>query len=776
MFAILGWWLALSFIGWAAWPFVARIFQNAPGKGYAYARGVGLFLASYLFWLTSHLWGLPNHRGILWAFVALVALWGAFIRVRYGAELREVWRQEKAYIFVGEVLFAACFVLYAAHRAYDPAIAHTEQPMDFSLLNGILASKRFPPVDPWFAGAPIHYYYFGYLLAAVMIRLLGLSSGVGYNLALAQTFALTALVAYGVIYDILHSHTGVAWPRQRRAFAVFGALALALAGNLEGILEGIKAAGWGNEAFFRWFGVSGLAEAAPGRPWVPEGNWWWRASRILVDVRLTGEPVRLITEFPGFSFLLGDLHPHLMGLPYLLLALALTFEIYRLAQRGWDTSWWKALRSWAIPLMIGALGVINTWDLPLGLVLALIALLLGSALSPVRSRGHWGWCALAALWLIVWSILPFLPYYMTVHLPIRGVGFAVLAKTPLRHYGLCFGVWLIPIVGELWASQRADDVVWSRGQGKRWAFWLAWPIILIIPWLGIALVGGWPRAMLGVIFSLGSGPWLILVQSALLAGILVDLSTSLGLEEALRDDSRVIARLLALFGVGLTYAVEFVYVRDVFESRMNTVFKFYYQAWAFLAVAALYAAFRLRHMEGWPRLFYFFGGLICLASLYYPLAAAYTQADGYRRTPTLDGTAFLRQESPSEYRLFRYLASRPRGQDVLIEAPGESYAPETSRLSGWTGIPTPIGWVGHEVQWRGDEEVLRRKEDVERIYTVPDRLMVTKLLQHYRATLLYIGPVERERFGIDERRLAWFASFLKIRYADGGNVHLFDVP
>ncbi|MBC7239670.1 MAG: hypothetical protein H5T71_06185, partial [Chloroflexi bacterium] len=216
---------------------------------------------------------------------------------------------------------------------------------------------------------------------------------------------------------------------------------------------------------------------------------------------------------------------------YLLLALAAAFEGYAIARQGWDRSWWKAWRTWAIPLIIGALGVINTWDLPVGLVIALIALLFGGIVSPNRAKGHWARYALAAVWLIAWSIIPFLPYYALVRLPVRGLGFATLAKTPLRHWGLCFGLWLLPIVGELWASRTAaSDAAWSRERGKGWAFWVAWPLILLIPWGFMALVGGWPRAALGIVYTLAKGPWLILVQSALLAALLADLSACLGLE------------------------------------------------------------------------------------------------------------------------------------------------------------------------------------------------------------------------------------------------------
>ncbi|MBI3743867.1 MAG: hypothetical protein HY261_06215 [Chloroflexi bacterium] len=61
--------------------------------------------------------------------------------------------------------------LWVIVRAHNPAIAHTEQPMDFALLNGILKSPHFPPNDPWYSGQSISYYYFGYLMFAGVTKL-----------------------------------------------------------------------------------------------------------------------------------------------------------------------------------------------------------------------------------------------------------------------------------------------------------------------------------------------------------------------------------------------------------------------------------------------------------------------------------------------------------------------------------------------------------------------------------------------------------------------------
>ena len=68
-------------------------------------------------------------------------------------------------------------------------ISHTEKPMDFAFLNGILASTEFPPQDPWLAHYPINYYYYGYLMIAALMRLLELLRAELLNLAGATFYA-----------------------------------------------------------------------------------------------------------------------------------------------------------------------------------------------------------------------------------------------------------------------------------------------------------------------------------------------------------------------------------------------------------------------------------------------------------------------------------------------------------------------------------------------------------------------------------------------------------
>ena len=65
---------------------------------------------------------------------------------------------------------------------------------------------------------------------------------------------------------------------------------------------------------------SGLLSWLPSRP---GGVQWWGASRVLQDFRLNMESVEVIDEFPFFSYLLSDLHPHVLAMPFVLLIIIL---------------------------------------------------------------------------------------------------------------------------------------------------------------------------------------------------------------------------------------------------------------------------------------------------------------------------------------------------------------------------------------------------------------------------------------------------------------------
>ncbi len=193
------------------------------------------------------------------------------------------------------------------------------------------------------------------------------------------------------------------------------------------------------------------------------------------------------------------------------------------------------------------------------------------------------------------------------------------------------------------------------------------------------------------------------------------------------DPAGSFAMWIALVGLLLTFAVEFVYLRDTFGTRMNTVFKFYYQAWVLLNLAGVFGVFYVLRgrflaggratshrivQTGWAV------GLVALLAVtaIYPVLAAYNKADGFQVSPTLDGTAYMAQYSPDDHAAIEWLNQNVSGAPVVLEATGGSYS-QYARVSSQTGLPTVLGWGGHELQWRGNyDEAGKREPDIDKIY------------------------------------------------------------
>ncbi|MHB0857503.1 MAG: DUF2298 domain-containing protein [Anaerolineae bacterium] len=753
------WWLQISLLGWLVWPLAARIFRHAPGRGYAYTRILGLLALAVLQWLGSLAGLLDNGATAIRLTAGVLAVGSLVLWAHDGADLLAWLRRNRLHILSAEALAAAAFALYALQRVYDPAIAHTEQPMDMAMLAGILRSPRMPPHDPWLAGHTISYYYLVYQTVAVLCKLGGVPAGLGYNLGLAHTLALAVLGAYGVLYDLL------APARRTASAAATGGLALVLAGNLVGPLGLLRNLGLGGDSLYRWLGVPGMAEAPrdglviPGEFW-----WWWRASRAFDDANWLGRSPTVITEFPAFSFVLGDLHPHVMALPYLLVVVALAVELYRLASA--DTrSWWREPAIWMAAPVVGALGFLNSWDLPTGW--ALVALAYGMGLG--RRGRAWiaGWGP-PMVTVVAGSLLLYTPFYLGLQSQVQGLGLVTYTKTRLPSYLLCFGLWLLPITYEA-LRERVRSIPWRR------IAWV-WGGLLLLPWIVTGVLGGWGRLLLGAITSLANGPWLLLYLSGLLTLLLVLIGHELSLPAEARDTAGLLAHTLVALGLGLSYAVEFFYVRDLFDTRMNTVFKAYYQIWVLLALGGITATVRLWRGRGAARMVALLSGLLLLTCLSYTPAAAYSKAGGYQGPRTLDGTAFLRQESPGEYAAYLWLDANAVPAAVLMEAPGNAYMAQHNRISAFTGLPSVLGWAGHEVQWRGeDQEVRKRQADLGLFYTTESVSDALTILNDYGVRYVYVGPHEQELYSLDAERLRWLASFLTPVIEQDGIV-LFQVP
>jgi uncharacterized membrane protein len=241
------------------------------------------------------------------------------------------------------------------------------------------------------------------------------------------------------------------------------------------------------------------------------------------------------------------------------------------------------------------------------------------------------------------------------------------------------------------------------------------------------------------------------------------------------DTATLFGLAIAALAVLVLIGAELFFIKDVFVGnlpRFNTVFKGWYVAWLLLGLGASFAGYSL--LQGWrPQgalsriphgLFVGIAVVLLLGGLVYPVTATAARTEGLSTTATLDGLAFLRNFRPGEYEAIQWLRDNVEGTPVLMEAPGDSFT-QTSRRSAWTGLPTVLGWVGHEIQWRGPNPPLgTRREDIETAYNTTDAQEAIAILDRYNVEFVYVGYLEREEKNYDPQGLEKFRQFMDVAF------------
>lgn len=850
MIDVLIWYLIVSVAGWLTLPLTQRLFRFLPDRGYTLSRPLALILWGYLFWLLTYLHVLQNDRGGV--VLALIILLGLSLVLGH-AKLRELWiwiKSHRRMVLITEGVFLLAFVLWAFVRAANPEVNYTEKPMELGFLNAIMHSPGFPPNDPWLSGYAISYYYFGYILVVMLVHLSGTAVSVAFNLAVAMWFALTAVAAYGIVFNLLEKHASTN-EKPRPGWAVYWALLapvfILILSNLSGFLDVLHARGlfWQAGAdgklvsnFWSWLDIKEL-NVAPPQPysWMPHrGGWmWWMGSRVVQDFSATGAAQEIIDEFPFFSYLLADLHPHVLGMPLVLLAIGLALNMtYRgISEKIRGINLLETLKSfdfWPTAIILGGLAFLNTWDFPIYVALTAAVYLWLRTLQNGWSRKRLVEFVKLGLLLGISGVVLYIPFYIGFASQAGGLLPSLAFHTRGVYFLVMFFPLLLPIV--VWLGQRMTGR--EKRQDLKIGLIGALGLVAVL-WILMFAAGGLFQAgeLLGTDWLNSTNPNLQELGSKLTQGLgeffakqgasggelfqvsllrrLTDPLTwlillgvvTLGLgylsyshrkfasaesqppEDAdqnyppLTASVRIdegFAALLIITGAGLTLLPEFFYLRDGFGTRMNTIFKFYFQAWIVWGLAAAYASAVLwNQFKGVGKILYRAGwSLMLMAALVYPATMLHAKT-GVPGKPlaelTLDGKRYLQQYNPDEWEAFEWLRTAPAG--VVVETVGKSYDPDTSRVSTHSGQQTVLGWQGHEWQWRGGaEEIGSRAGDVDVLYSTDKWEEAAQICARYNIRYIYIGPVERVNYRISEGK---FQTNLTVVFQNNA-VTIYEVP
>ncbi|HEX3278367.1 MAG TPA: DUF2298 domain-containing protein, partial [Thermoleophilaceae bacterium] len=436
-------------IGLAALPLAGTVLGRLPGAGLGFAKPLGLLLVAWLVWIGGSLEIVPYTTASAIVAIVVVALAGlaCALGLRRGPPKQRWWRAPRPApeppapdpsrwpLLIGaEVVFVVTFCAMALLVAYSPDVWNTEKPMDMGFVNALNQSRSFPPHDPWLAGADLNYYYFGHLVMALVVRLTDVEPSRGYNLSIALLFALTAAALF-TLAGTLWAAMRAALPDLRRSPVVVGLVAVVavlVLGNIAGGRELLQT------------------------PDPPHGYDWFAPSRVVPGT---------INEFPWFSFLLADLHAHVLALPFTLLAAGFSVQVALFGPRARPRL--RALLETVLAaISLGALYAINSWSYPVmaGVFAAALVLWLrsptaeGEELRSVR----WGLLVLAL------SIVLMLPFYLSFDPAADGFGLVsdrralgdFLSDQALL-YGLFAALVAIAYAGRVAASSKPwRNVIW----------------------------------------------------------------------------------------------------------------------------------------------------------------------------------------------------------------------------------------------------------------------------------------------------------------------------
>ncbi|MFN8505911.1 DUF2298 domain-containing protein [Kouleothrix sp.] len=665
---------------------LALLFRHLPGlpdRGFALAKTLALLLLAYAAWLLGSAHLLAFGPTSVWLCAGLLLVLGAAAGWRARRELRAFARERWATLLLAEQLFLLLWLSFVVVRALNPDLWHParggEKPMDLAFLTAVVKSPFFPPYDPWFAGGFLNYRYFGFVLVGALVHLTGVPPTTAYNLAVPTLFALTALGAWGAVYNLLAPRTagrlrGRRLQSELRAMLA-GALAVALVA-LAGSLTNALAL------------LSGSAAQSGGRP-----EWlYWDATHFARPGQ-----AGVAIEFPFFTFLYGDMQPHMLALPLVLAALGLLVAIGRGKSPGAGAALARrALGPWLVvlgtlALVLGALRAADGWDYPAYLALAIATI--GLAAWRMHRRGLAGRAAItigvgASLALPALSLLLFAPFD--------------------QRFAANGGIRLLPDSVATLGDLLAVNALW-----------------LFVLLSAAALLVRARRSAPPSAAALLPSTWALGGLLSIAAGYLL----------AAPDD---VGRLDGTLHAGLQSWV-------LLASAAATALPW---LWRTLPRGAIGWGWRAG------------AGLLIAGALAYPLSATPARiADRFdaRIGPTLDGMAFMQTarwaENERQFPLaedaaaIAWMRQNIAGTPIVLEAETAPYR-WAGRVSAYTGLPTLLGWPWHEQRQRfvalAGGVIDRRERLIARLYSGAEPAGATlRDLQLYGVEYVYVGQLER---------------------------------
>lgn len=692
----LKWWLMIMALGVGFMPLTSRLFAGFEDKGWLFSKAIGVAVSGFVVWalVCAGLLKFTAVTCLIAAIVCVAICWG--IGGYLASRNKKILVELNLDLVLGEeLIFLAVFFLWTYLAGFHPEAHGTEKFMDYGFMAAMMRSETLPAPDIWYSLKDINYYYGGQYYAVFLTKMSWSDVADTYNLMRTLVAGLLTGMSFSIGYQLVKGMDAIKGPRAKNVVAVLGGLlsggAVAFAGNLHYIIYGVigKALGW----------KSG------------ESYFFPNSTRYIGHNPATDD--KCIHEFPSYSFVLGDLHAHVVNTMFVILFIGLMLSwILKIRKRAEEeTVWnWKTciLDSHVLigGFLIGIFQFTNYWDF---IIYFTVIVICSIYINLYRFRSRWKPVVLSiviqAIEVFIIGMITALPFNLTFDSMVSGIG---IAQNHTKFYQ-----WLV-----LWGLPASLVLIFTTG----------------------LFVQYWKNRKSSAEANINGTE---ITQMADVKGFFQWVNSS-----------DIFVFILGMCALGLALIPELVYVRDIYENgfaRSNTMFKLTYQGFIMFGISMSYTILRLLAWKGrkLPKVLGGLGLFTLLSTFGYFGNAVYSwfgtvwNPGEYR---CLDATYYLENTFSEDASAIRWLNENIKGNPVVLEANGDSYS-DYERVSAMTGLPTVLGWYVHEWLWRDDvEDLNRRADDIETIYTSQDARQVVDLLEEYDVSYIYVGKYEREKF------------------------------
>ena len=713
---ILKWCIALLALGIAFYPLSNTLFGKFGDKGYLMGKAIGLLATGYFTWLLASLHIMKfSELSCMVSLVILAAVNYVVIGIfgypktdtRDGVGIKSLGLP-LGRILIMEMLFVFILISFLYMKGFNAKAYGTEKMMDYGFMTSMFRTDYFPVDDFWFTGDNLNYYYFGQYLCTFLTKLSLNTPAYGYNLSLGTGFAFCLLFVYQIVSEIMKHFMEKKGKKKGikvlpHVAGALSAFAVTLAGNFHYLIFG------------KFVPMMWEILQIPGE----KPSYWFPSSTRYIGYIPDVED-KTIHEFPSYSFILGDLHAHVINITFVLVLIALLFSFVQARRIKRDfglrigEDWMSYIfdpKIISLGFLIGCFMMTNYWDFPIYLVVSGVVILAMNLLNSNFKKEGWLLTAVQLILIVLVAELITLPFKLNFTAMENGIGFT---DKHTQFYQLMI----------------------------LWAF----PVIVLIGFV-VSLIAKYFRQKKSELTAFETPDQFDADDVVAKRGGLVGFFGKL-------EDSNLFILILGVCAVGLIIMPEIIYVKDIYGDayqRANTMFKLTYQAFIMLGIMLGYVITKfvcLKETKAQQRFGIVAFVILVLLLGYFPTScqAWFTDMKDDSLYSGLRADTYIYNEQPTDAAGIDWLNSNAKDGEVVLEAAGSSYT-IYDRVSTLTGLSTVCGWSTHEWLWHNDyTQVSARQSDVLTMYTSQNVEEVKELLKKYNVDYIFIGSCEYEAY------------------------------